>query len=212
MSKAKILHFLPSLFLGAAFLVEFPIAASADDATLKGLWEFDDPTNPQKATIGQDLAFGGVAPAFSASVTDDQGTVLNGVITTPPPAQANRIACVHGIRTKSGEKYVNQYSIVADILSPEASRSSWRSIFQTRGNNSDDGDYFIRPDNDCTGVAYLGYSAARFDETKWCRLVLTVDDNKKGAMSAASHLRTQDFRLRCRSAAKLATASRSLSK
>jgi len=157
-------------------------AASAADsqATLAGLWMFDDPNKPEKATVGQDLDFQGLPPGWASDTADDHGTTLKGVLSTQPPARKNVIRAVHGIAPTRGKKYVNKYSIVADIFSPRKSRNTWRSIFQTRQNNSDDGDYFIRDDNNAMGVSELGYSRAEIDETKWTRLVLTFDLTSRG--------------------------------
>jgi hypothetical protein len=139
--------------------------------TLKGLWRFDDPSNPGLATVGNDLALAGVAPVFSGSITDDAGSGQTGCITTAA-GSANRIVCTHDIAPNGGGVYVNEYTVMMDILSPPASRSQWRCLFQTNTANGNDGDYFIST-TDTLGVGALGYSGGAIDETKWIRLVLT---------------------------------------
>lgn len=152
---------------------------------LTGLWEFDDPYNTAKATVGKDLVFAGLPPGWASDSVDDHGTTLNGVLLTPPPAKENTIHCPHGITPKQGDKYVNRYSIVADIFSPQKSRNAWRSIFQTRQANTDDGDYFIKTENNTMGTTRLGYSTGEIDETKWTRLVLTFDLTSRGGDAIA---------------------------
>ena len=74
---------------------------------------------------------------------------------------------------------MNKYSILADIYSPPASRSSWRSIFQSDTGNADDGDYFVQFQPD-PGTAFIGYTSAPINETRWTRLVITVDTTLSG--------------------------------
>lgn len=148
-------------------------------ATLTGLWTFDNPANPGEATIGNDLAFEGTAPSYSATLSDDSGTSQVGVITTVL-GSSNRIGVNHGIAPNGGGAFVNQYSLVVDLFSPAASRDSWRTIFQTNTGNSNDGEFFIRNNNNTIGVADLGYSSGEIDETSWTRLVLTFDLTQAG--------------------------------
>lgn len=163
--------------LGAIRIVILALTPSLTSpaAELKGLWEFDNAANPAEATVGNDLIFEGTPPAHAPSLSDDSLLDMSGVITTAAPANANRIRGDHGIAPNGGGAFVNQYSIVADIFSPAGSRGSWRTIYQTNTGNSNDGDYFIRPDNDNIGVGDLTYSGSPIDEANWTRLVLTVD-------------------------------------
>ena len=156
------------------------LTATAKVIQLAGLWEFDDAANPAKATFGNDLIFEGTAPTRSASVADDFAGTLDGVMLTPPPANGNRIRANHTIAPNGGGAKVNKYSILADIYSPPASRSSWRSIFQSDTGNADDGDYFIQNSSDTLGTAFIGYTSAPINETRWTRLVITVDTTLSG--------------------------------
>ena len=71
-------------------------------ANLVGLWEFDDPTNPAKATVGTDLLFEGTPPKQVSYSTDGGGTALYGTITTAAALNSNRIRAVHGISPNGG--------------------------------------------------------------------------------------------------------------
>lgn len=172
----------PSAKLAAAFLLAvLPLQA----AQLAGLWLFDDPAQLGKAAVGSNLVVAGTAPTYSSSLADSGGTSLTGVITTAS-GTANGLTATHGIDpAASPGASVSQYSIVADIFSPVASRSSWRSIYQsaaTPGGN--DAEYFIRNSNDTLGVADIGYSTAAIPETLWNRLVITVDLSLAGGAAA----------------------------
>jgi len=163
-------NLLLSSLIAAAFVA--PVSA----ANLTGLWLFDNPGNLAQATVGTDLTFAGAAPGvFSATMADDQNDLLAGVVTTPAAVSGNRFIATHGIAPNGGGTFVNEYSIVVDMFSPVASRGSWRTILQTNTGNANDGDYFIRNDNDRIGVAALTYSATAIDETSWTRLVVTFD-------------------------------------
>ncbi len=160
----------------AAFSAAMLLALTAGlpAAQLRGLWEFQDSSNLGKATVGHDLIVSGTAPTWAAAVGDDASRSLSGVITTVRGA-ANRILAPHGIAPNGGGTLVNQASWVMDIFSPAASRSQWRTIFQTDLNNTSDGDYFIRNTDDALGVGAIGYSSVPINETVWTRLVITMD-------------------------------------
>lgn len=158
----------------AAVLCCLPASVGAAGAELRGLWEFQDSSNLGKGTVGHDLIVSGTAPTWAAAVGDDASRSLSGVITTVRGA-ANRILAPHGIPANGGGTLVNQASWVMDIFSPAASRSQWRTIFQTDLNNTSDGDYFIRNTDDALGVGAIGYSSVPINETVWTRLVITMD-------------------------------------
>jgi hypothetical protein len=160
---------IPSIAAALAFTGSF-----AEGAALKGLWAFDNPGNLGQASIGTNLTINGTAPAYSATLSDDLATPMTGVVTTLVGA-ANGFTATHNIAPNGGGSFVNEYSIMVDMFTPAASRSSWRTIFQTNVANTNDGDYFIRNDNDHMGTASMTYSLNAINEAKWSRLVLTID-------------------------------------
>ena len=72
-----------------------------------------------------------------------------------------------------GGAFVNQYSLVVDLFSPVASRTSWRTIYQTSTSNGNDGEYFIRPDNSNLGVAEM---LQLWDEAALIKVLEGLDD------------------------------------
>jgi formylglycine-generating enzyme required for sulfatase activity len=164
--------------LAASLLLAAPLGA----AELKGLWLFDDPAQLGKAAVGTNLAIAGTAPAHAVSMADAAGTSLSGVITTVA-GPANALTATHGI---SGG---TQYSIVTDIFSPVASRSSWRCLYQTATTlTANDGEYFIRNSDDKLGSGDLVYSSNAMPETTWSRLVITVDLTLASAPKVKAYL------------------------
>ncbi len=82
------------------------------------------------------------------------------------------LSCYHGISANGGGDYVNQYTIMMDVRTGDA---SWYSLYQTAwGGNSNDGDLWVAPDG-TVGVGAVGYSTLALDQTKWHRIVLSVD-------------------------------------
>ncbi|RYD67501.1 MAG: PKD domain-containing protein, partial [Verrucomicrobiaceae bacterium] len=165
------------------------ILATASHAGLVGLWKFDDSTNIGKATVGSDLAVGGIAPTYSETLADGLSNSLAGVITTASNLDTNYLRATHGIAANGGGTKVNQYSIVVDVFSPAASRSSWRTIYQaeyttSNGGGALDAEYFIRNSDDKLGSADITYAGTAIQEANWTRLVITVDLTTAGGASA----------------------------
>ncbi|MBN8458891.1 MAG: hypothetical protein J0M04_13740 [Verrucomicrobia bacterium] len=159
----------------------------AGAATLTGLWEFNNSSNPGQATVGSNLTFAGSAPGtWSASLADDSSTPLTGVVTTAV-GPANIIYADHGIAANGGGALVNEWSVLVDIYSPAGSRGAWRSIFQTHTGNINDGDYFVSR-TDTVGVGDITYSPGVIDETKWTRLLITIDLAPSGASDIRAYV------------------------
>jgi hypothetical protein len=162
------------------------LAGNLQGATLAGLWEFDDDSALGKASVGNDLVLGGTH-TYHASLADDSATALNGAITTVG-GTASYLKALHGISANGGGTLVNQYSIVVDLFSPVGSRGNYRAIFQTAATpTTNDADYFINPTGDTLGTTAWGYSGSAIDETKWNRLVITVDLTQAGGASAPKY-------------------------
>lgn len=170
--------------IAAFFTLAF--AADIHAATLGGYWEFSKPAevttsgNVYKGfklpsgAFSPDLVIEGTAPAYSASLSDGV-TTLSGAITTVV-GPANRLRLTHGLTTDSG--YVKEYTLMFDVFSPSSSVGKWRCLFQSRGDNTNDGDYFITNAKKL-GSTELGYSGA-IDDTKWKRIVITASKGTLG--------------------------------
>ena len=93
-------------------------------STPTGLWEFNNSASIGQATLGSNLTIAGTTPTYSASVSDGTKT-LTGVITTVV-GPANRLVMQNPVGANGGGTFTNEYTLLFDILSPAASRSSWR--------------------------------------------------------------------------------------
>jgi len=72
-----------------------------------------------------------------------------------------------------GGAYINQYSVIMDLLLPAP--SGWTALFNTDPGNANDADWYVAPDGS-VGISDLGYTAAGIFATgTWYRLVFTTD-------------------------------------
>ncbi len=79
----------------------------------------------------------------------------------------------HGLGTNGGGAYLNNYTLIMDIMFPDRTPSGgWTSLFQTSESNSNDGDWFIRADG---GIGISSKYAGNASDGVWHRLALVVD-------------------------------------
>ena len=149
-------------------------AAQADiTAGLKGLWEFNDAGDLTKATAGNDLILGGTGQSAVAGIDGSDGAVAVELGTY--------YQCEHGIAANGGGDYVNEFTLLFDVMYPEESAGKWRAFYQTGYEPYNDSEYFIHPADESWGVGDLGYTEnATVGEwysshSTWYRAVLTVN-------------------------------------
>jgi len=71
-----------------------------------------------------------------------------------------------------GGDYVNQYSLIFDLLVPDVS-AGWFSFYNTNATNSNDGDAFIRPDDG--GIGISGVYEGTVNSNQWHRIAIVWD-------------------------------------
>ena len=153
------------------------VAQAALTDGLKGLWEFNDPGNLTKATVGNDLILNGAGQSAVAGVGGSDGAVA---VERGTYYQAD-----HGIPANGGGGWVNEFTLLFDVMYPEESAGKWRAFYQTNWSNSNDSDYFISSSDESWGVGDLGYTRDvaigewYSSHSTWYRAVMTVnlDDN-----------------------------------
>jgi len=164
-----------ALFLSVVVLVLLlggGMVAQADvDDGLRGLWEFSNADDLTAAKVGNDLVLAGdrVHTAM-AGVGAGDGAVSIGV--------GSHYECTAGIAANGGGSMVNQYTLLFDFKYPSSSVGQYMCFFQTDTTNSNDGDYFISP-NENWGVASITYAQNPGGEFSvpdtWYRVILSVD-------------------------------------
>ncbi len=140
---------------------------------LKGLWEFNDAGNLPKATLGKDLILNGTGQSAVAGIDGSDGAVA---VEKGTYYQAD-----HGIPANGGGSWVNEFTLLFDVMYPEESAGQWRAFYQTGYETYNDSDYFIHPADESWGVGDLGYTDnATVGEwysshSTWYRVLLTVN-------------------------------------
>jgi hypothetical protein len=160
-----LLAYLTSAALAGAVSYEWGLSGNLDAALGNGLLEYADGSSQTLTTFGTSDGstvphIGGQAatfmrvPAFSGT-----GNGYNLTLSDTGP--------------NGGGAYVNQYSVVLDVLSP--SSLNWTPFFNTDPGNANDADFYIAPDG-ALGIGTLGYSAAGvFGSDTWHRIAFVAD-------------------------------------
>jgi len=161
----------PSIVSSATLLMLTALGIHSAQGALVGLWEFENPGNLTSATIGSDLALTGTDAAVAGSGTpSDMGASQLGV--------GDYYTATHGIAPNGGGSYVNEYTILWDVMYPTATAGSWKTLWQTSTANANDGDLFIRPSGPqgALGTFDTGYTTNTTSPDTWYRVVVSVDN------------------------------------
>jgi len=147
-----------------------------------GQWDFNQ--GDLRATVGQDLQYFnaqvqtdttfGTTTSFSIADIDGQPAKVmycSPTIPSEAPKDWPGYIMTHGIAPNAGGVYVNQYTLIMDVLFPSTS-SGYRALWQTSLTNGTDGDLFVNGSNGL-GIdqSYQGDVSA----DTWHRLVFTFD-------------------------------------
>ncbi|MBP9900418.1 MAG: PEP-CTERM sorting domain-containing protein [Verrucomicrobia bacterium] len=139
-------------------------------AAVTGQWDFN--SGDLSATVGTGLAYRGDTAATTTFSTATIGGSTANVMSFPATTQTQGYIMTHGIAPNGGGLYVNQYSLIMDIMFPTASSGVYRSLFQTAPLNDNDGDLFVNPDNGI-GIS-SSYQGSVLPDT-WHRVAFVFD-------------------------------------
>ena len=144
--------------------------AGAARAAVTGQWDFN--SSNLTATVGADLAYMGdteLSTTFTTATIGGSNAVVMGF---PAATVSQGYIMTHGIAPNGGGSYVNQYTLIMDIMFPADSSGKWRSLFQTSPANANDGDLFV---NTANGIGISGaYSGSILADT-WHRVAFVFD-------------------------------------
>ncbi|MDD2798832.1 MAG: T9SS type A sorting domain-containing protein [Bacteroidales bacterium] len=135
-----------------------------------GLWQFDDPADLTKATIGSPLV-------LSGTQTSVAGPVDGNMATTVP--LGSYLTMNHGIAPNLGGAMVNDWSLQVDFSVPAINK--WYSFFQT-GDPTGDADLFVAKSAsgarlaNAIGTATTAYSTNVINANQWYRMLVTVQN------------------------------------
>ncbi|MBP7937329.1 MAG: hypothetical protein KA354_22010 [Phycisphaerae bacterium] len=172
-----------ALACGLALCALGAIASGAANAqTITGQWDFDDGT--LKATVGTDATYW-IKPADTRDVESetkfgtttsfgipDIGGQATNVMKFPQCTRNMGYAMYPGAEANGGGTYVNEFTIIMDILFPTESDATWRGLLQTNNCNTNDGDFFVNPEN---GIGIGGNYQGPINPNTWYRVALSVN-------------------------------------
>ena len=170
------------------------MAASAHGQAITGQWEFDN--GNLKASIGSDASYW-IKPASPRDIENETqfGTTTSfglpdiggqpaKVMKFPQCAPHMGYAMYPGAEANGGGTYVNEFTLIMDILYPAASDAKWRSLVQTNECNGNDGDFFI---NTANGIGIGGSYQGTIAPNTWYRVAWSINcANTTGSVYFAS--------------------------
>jgi len=130
-----------------------------------GLWLFDDSTDLFKAGIGQPL----VEVSAGDRIKPVEGPSVNDKAIFVP--ELSYLTCKHGIIPKSGNNYVNKYTV---LLNLKLSSFKWFSIADINSVNSN-GEWFISPNGELSLNGWWNSSNANMKANTWHRAIYSVN-------------------------------------
>ena len=141
-------------------------------AAVTGQWDFNN--SNLVATVGTDLAYYGddVTSNATTFTTASIGGKTAIVMGFPAAANTQGYIMTHGIAPNGGGAFVNQYTLLMDIMFPTASSGVFRGLWQTSTGNANDADLFV---NGANGIGISGsYSGTILPDT-WHRVAFVFD-------------------------------------
>lgn len=139
-------------------------------AAVTGQWDFN--SGNLSATIGTDLTYRGDTELFTAFTTTTIGGQPANIMQFPAATATQGYVMTHGIAPNGGGGWVNQYTLIMDIMFPSASSGVWRGLFQTSQGNVNDGDLFVNPSN---GIGISSVYHGTLQPDTWHRVAFVVD-------------------------------------
>jgi len=133
--------FIAALAAGLGFVG----ASLSTRAAVTGQWDFNSAN--LTATVGTALGYRGTTATATTFTTATIGGQTAQVMSFPATSPTQGYVMTHGLAPNGGGSYVNQYTLIMDLMFPGASSSQWRALFQTNPDNANDADLFVNPDN-----------------------------------------------------------------
>jgi len=134
-------------------------------------WDFDG--NLESSTGAAPLTAGAAAPAGIPGVNFTSMSIGGQSAQVAAFTRGTFFRLVHGLPANGGGSYVNQYTLLMDVMFPTTAPSGWAALWQTHDGNANDGDWFIRYVDHAIGISgnYGGY----VPDGTWHRLALVLD-------------------------------------
>ncbi len=144
--------------------------AISTQATVTGQWDF---TAGLSATVGTDLAYRG--DTVATFTTRTIGSQTADVMQIPKTSPLQGFVMTHGVAPNGGGSYVNQYSLIMDLMYPAESTGLYRSLLQTATDNDNDGDLFVGNAGKNNGIGTIGVYGGTLAADTWYRVAFVFD-------------------------------------
>jgi hypothetical protein len=138
-------------------------------ADLVGLWDF---STDLSATVGSPIQYRGDTAATTTFTTSLIGGQPAQVMAFPATSPTQGYVVTHGAAANGGGLFVNQYTLVMDVMFPTASSGVWRSLWQTDTANAGDGDLFA---NTANGIGISSQYHGILQPDTWHRVAFAFD-------------------------------------
>jgi hypothetical protein len=145
------------------------LSSLSSRATITGQWDFNG--NLASSTGGANLSAEASAPAAVAGVTFTTASIGGQTAQVAAFTRGTFFRMIHGLAANGGGSYVNQYTLIMDVMFPSRP-TGWAVLWQTNPNNSNDGDWFINPSG---GLGISGVYGGSVADGTWNRIALVVD-------------------------------------
>ncbi len=143
-----------------------------------GQWDFDQ--GDLRATVGADLEFTGDTATITTFPSMEIDGQLARVMAFGSNSMTQGFYMRHGAKPNGGGKFVNQYTLIMDVMFPPASSGQWRALFQTDPFNhaGNDAEFYVgnsasAPESDGIG-AETQYDGTLAPDT-WYRIAFAID-------------------------------------
>src|SRR5262245_32548101 len=152
--------------LSLAVLALLPGQARAQARADVAQWDFDGSLD---STTGQPVLEARGAAGVEFETVDIKGTPADVAHFT----RGTYFFVLHGFPSNGGGVYVNQYTLIMDVMFPDRSPSGGRaSLLQTNCCNQNDGDWFVDVSG---GLGVSGNYGGSIQDGVWYRIALAVD-------------------------------------
>ncbi len=134
-------------------------------------WDFEGTL--EATTASEALALGAAAPASAADLTFTTAQIGGEDAGVAHFSRGTFLVLSHGFAPNGGGRYLNQYSLIMDVMFPSRAPSGgWAALLQTDPANASDGEWFINPDG---GIGISGNYGGSVPDGTWHRLALVID-------------------------------------
>src|SRR5262245_9960120 len=152
--------------LSLAVLALLPGQARAQARADVAQWDFDGSLD---STTGQPVLEARGAAGVEFETVDIKGTPADVAHFT----RGTYFFVLHGFPGNGGGVYVNQFTLIMDVMFPDRSPSGgWAALLQTNCCNQNDADWFVNPDG---GMGVSGTLGGAIQAGIWTRIARSVD-------------------------------------